>query len=124
MEKKKTIKKKTTETNTKKTRISKKQKWEVAFTNLKEREKKAIEDAFVNAICSVRATGNMTNDDQMAFYNLGINGTTASKLVTDLITQEIALFKENKEPTFQNMTNFLTAVTNKFEGCTQNQATM
>ena len=63
--------------------------------------------------------GKMTFEDQMAFYKLGINGTTASKLVTDLITQEVELFKDNKEPTFQNMVNFLNAVTNKFEGCTQ-----
>ena len=103
----------------KKPRVTKKQKWEVAFTNLKEKERKDIEDAFVNAICSVRATGKMTIEDQIKFYELGINGTTASKLVTDLITQELSLFKENKEPTFQNMVNFLNAVTDKFEGCTQ-----
>lgn len=89
----------------------------------KEEERYHIMKAFDQAVIAARSRGGVIDEGNMIYLTqIGINGSTAQKDVLQYLMEENDMLKQGVEPSFDNLTKFLTYVAKKFEGCAKGVA--
>lgn len=84
----------------------------------KEEDKYHIMTAMKQALCAARARGGLIDEgNHIYLFDIGINGAEAQREILWLLNKEQQLIKDNIEPSFDIVLEWLNRVSEKFAGC-------
>ena len=81
-------------------------------------EEHHIRTAFTQGLCAARANrGVIDHGNQIYLHQLGINGAVAQRAVSQLLTRELEMLAEGREPTHAMVEEWLGIMAVRFAGC-------